>query len=367
MERASFMRHALAMVASCGFVMAAGAAEYSVSTIAIGGGKFEKLGTFTDLRSPNINNSGQVVFVGKLDGGRTNEPLEGVFFYDRGKIKILQDTSGEFDSFDDAISINDSGAYAFSALGKGGKRGVYRGEGESVTTISTRTATLTGHGLAFNSLDANGVVVFSAFESGVKAIFSGDDGSLTRIASVGEAAYDSLRNPTTNAAGQILFVSKKDDVVSVNVSDGESVKMLYKTGALIVRIDSGGAINKSGVVSFRGVNKDVAGIFGGDGSDLQTFANESDFACPLKDPESINASNTVVFWVSFCEVGGGRLMAGSDPRSDSVIKNGDWVAGKPVTGRGPAPQINDSGQVVFFASIGESFGLFLATPKLLTE
>jgi hypothetical protein len=344
------------------------AKDYAFSRVAETGDSFEKFGVFTDLSMPHINNAGQVIFIGDLSGSIVGEPFQGIFIYDGGTISMVQETLGNFHSFAGDVSINNNGTYSFVGITKPPKevRGVYRAAGDSLTLIARNRVSFHGLGLFDNSIDDNGTIVFVAYDSGVKTIFTstpGNNGVLTKIVDTNHPSFESLRAPVINAGGTVLFVGQKGDVSSINTSNGESITTIYDTNGALTRIIGRVAINATGVTSFLGVNDGVHGIFTGDGGPLTTFADSADFKCQLSSPNSINAANSVPFWEGRCAGGGENLFVGPDPVTDSVQRSGDFLAGKIVTGRGTGLQINDDGQIVFMAKLGGEIGIFIATPS----
>ncbi len=134
------------------------------------------------------------------------------------------DPGSPFSSFDNSVSLTDTGLVAFNAGLVGGGSGVFVTDGSTVTTIAT-TAMPEISAIDFFPPRANdhGQVVFRAFDgAGLMAIFVGDGAGLSRVATehdlvptdLGEGRIDQHDGsvvfggaPAINNAGDVAFVA----------------------------------------------------------------------------------------------------------------------------------------------------------------
>jgi hypothetical protein len=149
------------------------------------------------VAAPSINDKGEVAFYGDpWDPGIA----EGVFKGSGGPLTTIADATGPINGPAFRTSINENGAVASAAFRDAGGRGVFRGDGQTLTTISTFIET--GTEAAIND---SGDVAFLGRSGGVVAIRTGSGGPLTSI--VTESAMLRIASsPSINNAGEVVFL-----------------------------------------------------------------------------------------------------------------------------------------------------------------
>ena len=303
------------------------AADGALTTIAEDPKRFVTIGL-----NPSINDSGQVSFAARLDGG--NKPdTEAIFRGDGKKLTTIASTADRFNFFGFDTSINNSGEVAFKAeLDEefGFDEGLFSGSGskKSVTThYLTSTSDFDGSD-SRPSINNDGNIAFDEsinFDSG---IFVGREGTFQTIAEPDPNVF--VRGPVLNDEGTAAFYRSFFDEASEQFVD---------------EIVTGSGDTLTTVVDTRG----EFGSFG--------FR-----------PPSLNNQGDVAFLATLDD-GTTGIFVGPDPVEDRVIATGDTLDGETVTGLTFCEEgLNDSGQLAFtaFFEDPETFetrvAVFRATP-----
>jgi hypothetical protein len=296
-------------------------ADGTLTTIAENPRRFVTIGF-----NPSINDSGQVSFAARLDGG--NKPdTEAIFRGDGSKkLTTIASTADEFNFFGFDTSISNSGEVAFKAeldeefdfveglfSGSGGKK-----SGVTTHYLNSTDVTLDGQPVRFGGNDSRpsinnvGDIAFQEsiqpnFDSG---IFVGREGTFHTIAAPDPNVFVGV--PVLNDAGTAAFYrSFFDEANQVFVEQ-------------IVRVDADGTLT---------VLADTRGEFGSFGF----------------RPPSLNNQGEVAFLATLDD-GTTGIFVGPDPVADRVIATGDTLDGETVTSLTFCEEgLNDSGQLAFTA------------------
>ena len=351
-----------------------------------GGAPPEGNGTFSSFLTPNLNDLGQVAFLGNLtgtSGGGTDNA--GVYVGSgSGLMKIAReadtahDGDGTFSSFNGDPAINNLGQVAFVASYTGNSGGgadnnlILRGTNSSNLTDIAREGDLTpgGNGtlgqMQAPAMNDSGQVAFENFSiqgaSGGslddERIFRGSGGSLTEIQREGEAAPD----------GNGVFNSTQSTSVRVNNSN----RVAFWSS---LRDTAGGSTDDSGI--FLGSGGTITQIVreGGSAPD-----GNGVFGSVSSSGGALNSLNHVAFEVGLTGTSGGGtdnngVFIGDGVEVVRVVREGQALAGSTVTlvnltttssrESDERTGLNDFGQVAFWASLAngnEVVGLF--TPDL---
>lgn len=168
--------------------------------VADSAGSFSAFGAF-----PAINNQGEVAFTAVHDG------TPGVFRFREGteQFVTIASTKDSLSSFGADLSLNASGTVAFGATTASDSRAIFKGDEKSLTLIVDSTAAgFVGRVLGSPSINASGTVAFSAViaQRGLPAgIFTGNGGPLTALAATAPGGFSSFQNVAINAAGKVVF------------------------------------------------------------------------------------------------------------------------------------------------------------------
>jgi hypothetical protein len=303
------------------------AADGALTTIAEDPNRFVTIGL-----NPSINDSGQVSFAARLDGG--NKPdTEAIFRGDGKKLTTIASTADRFNFFGFNTSINNSGEVAFKAeLDEefGFDEGLFSGSGskKSVTThYLTSTSDFDGSD-SRPSINNDGNIAFDEsinFDSG---IFVGREGTFQTIAGPDPDVF--VQEPVLNDAGTAAFQRSFTDEATQEF---------------------------------------VEQIVTGSGGPLTVVADTRDeFAFFGFRPPSINNDGEVAFHATLDD-GTSGIFVGSDPIADRVIATGDTLDGAIVQNLVFCEEgLSDSGELAFVATLaadtpeGSRMAVFRATP-----
>ena len=285
--------------------------------------------------SPSINDSGQVSFAARIDGGKKPDS-EAILRGDGKKLTTIATTAGPFNFFGFDTSINDSGEVAFAAeLDEefGFDEGLFSGSGtkSGITThYLTSTSQFDGSD-ARASINNSGDIAFVESIEFARGIFVGQEGEFTQIAAADPTVE--LRVPILNNAGTVVFQrSSTDETTQEPVEE-------------IVKIDADGT---STVVA------DTRGEFSSFGF----------------RPASLNDAGDVAFLATLDDFSTTGIFVGPDPIADRVISTGDTLDGSTVQNITFCEEgLSDSGELAFVAQLdapetpdGFRTAVFRATP-----
>ena len=302
-------------------------ADGTFTTIVEDAKRFRTLGF-----NPSMNDSGQVSFAARIDGG--NKPdTEAILRGDGKKLTRIASTRDEFNFFGFDTSISNSGEVAFRAeLDEefGFDEGLFSGTGRRITThylASTSQFDGTDSRPSINNLGAIAFVESVDFDQGV---FAGREGVFTTIAAPDPNV--GVQPPVLNDSGTAAFVRSFFDETTQ-----EFVEEIV-TG-------SGGPLTT--VVDTRGP-----------------------FAFFGFRPPALNNSGDVAFHASLDGSSTSGIFVGPDPEADRVIATGDTLDGMTVRNLTFCEEgLNDSGQLTFVAELedpaapeGFRMAVYRATP-----
>ena len=207
-------------------INAAGTVAFTASLDVGGGGIFAWSGgatapvlvnspTFSPDSGVSLNDAGTVAFRGYLGPSFTST---GIFTRQNGTIATVADSSGPFNYFGIAPSINAVGTVAFNAGANGrdgGVFGIYKGSGGPLTTIADLSGSFSYLGdfdWVQPSINASGMVAFSAaLDAGGGGVFIGDGTITSKVIQVGDTLFGStvtgagVYPRSLNDSGQVAF------------------------------------------------------------------------------------------------------------------------------------------------------------------
>jgi hypothetical protein len=318
-------------------------ADGTLTTIAEDQRRFNSIGF-----NPSINDSGQVSFAARLDGGKKPDP-EAILRGDGRKLTTIATTADRFNFFGFDTSINNSGEVAFAAeldeefgfdeglfSGSGGKRGI------TMHYLTSTDVSLDGQPERFLGSDSRPSINDSgniAFVESVqpdfdRGIFVGRDGQFTTVVvpdpSDPSVGYEA---PILNDAGNIAFKRTFFDETA------------QQSAEEIVKIDADGT---------RTVVADTRGEF-------STLGFR---------PPSLNNNGDVAFLATLDDFTTTGIFVGQDPNADRVIATGDTLDGSTVQNITFCEEgLSDSGGLAFVATLedltsreGFRTAVFGATP-----
>jgi hypothetical protein len=310
-------------------------ADGTLTTIAEDPKRFVTIGF-----NPSINDSGQVSFAARLDGG--NKPdTEAIFRGDGKKLTTIASTADRFNFFGFDTSINNSGEVAFKAeLDEefNFDEGLFSGQGKRVTThyLNSTNVSLDGDQVRFGgndtrpSINNDGDIAFDEsidFDSG---IFVGREGSFQTIAAPDPDVF--VEKPVLNDDGTVAFYRSFFDEANQEF---------------------------------------VTEIVTGSGDTLTTVADTRGAYAEFGfRPPSLNNQGEVAFHATL-DSGGSGIFVGPDAVADRVIATGDTLDGRTVQNLTFCEEgLNDSGQLAFVAQLedaatpeGFRMAVFRATPS----
>ncbi len=306
-------------------------------------------GSYPDLFSPAINDSGRVAFIAEDETGR------GIFTSSGKSITKITDTiNGSFDTIGNP-AINNSGTVAFKATLQGVRPGIgiYTGNGGALNTIDFK-ANADSFLVSQPSINDSGIVAFADNESG--NIYTSKNGKRTLIANADGG------NPVINNQGTVSFVLPGASLVTRN---NELTTTIADTKSSFSSLSGDGSpLNDEGTVAFLAyLNSGEQGIFTGNGGAIKTIADTNGAFSTFFDSPAINNQGTVAFW-AFLNSGEEGIFTGSDPNKNKVIATGDQLLGSTVTEINSfgLEGLNNSGQIAFGATLADGTkGIYVAT------
>jgi hypothetical protein len=262
--------------------------------------------------NPSINDSGQVSFAARLDGGKKDD-TEAILRAEGQKLTTIASTANEFAFFGFDTSINNSGEVAFTAELDNGDEGLFSGSGSKKSGVTTHYLTSTSQ-------------------------FDGSD-SRPAINNVGDIAF---AESIDFARG--IFVGQEGDFTEIAAPDPSDPSIGYGTPML----------NDAGTAAFQRSFTDevtqefVEQIVTGNGGPLTVVADTRDeFAFFGFRPPSINNDGEVAFHATLDDGTSGIFVG-----SDQVISTGDTLDGMTVQNLVFCEEgLNDSGQLAFVATL----------------
>ena len=167
-------------------------------------------GPFEDFGDPDLNESGQVVFFGRLDNG-----VAGIYTGMDPVANRIADESGPFTGFGDGPTINDAGLVAFRGLLGGGESGLFLGDGGPITTVVDSSGPF--ESFLGPSINNAAQIAFRAdLDSGGEGLFGGPDPVNDRILLFGDPLDGGVVNDieffrALNDAGSVAFLARFTD------------------------------------------------------------------------------------------------------------------------------------------------------------
>jgi hypothetical protein len=281
--------------------------------------------------NPSINDSGQVSFAARMDGGKKPD-TEVILRGDGKKLTTIASTAGEFNFFGFDTSINNSGEVAFKAELDNEDEGLFSGSGGKRVTTHYLASTSDFDGSDSRpSINNDGNIAFDESINFERGIFVVREGTFTTIAAPDPNV--SVGVPILNDAGTVAFERSFFDEVNQEF---------------------------------------VAEILIGSGGPLTTVADtRGQFAFFGFRPPSLNNEGDVAFHATLDDFSTSGIFVGSDPVEDRVIATGDMLDGSTVQNLAFCEEgLSDSGELAFVAQLedpdspeGFRVAVFRATPE----
>jgi hypothetical protein len=372
-------------------------------------------GRFVGFDAPLLNSSGTVAFRASLSGGGINSD-QGIFRGDGTTLlqiaresQVVPGGNGVYSSFG-FPTINESGQVAFGAFLRmtnspnTDTAAIYRGTGVEVVEIVRAGQTLPdGVGIFRDNsflidqplINNVGQVAFSSSISGAapsSGIFRGDGTTVVQIARRNQPApdgmgvfYDIDRVPTQNNSGQVTFRIRASDLgasdYGIYRSDGSNSVRIVRTGQAAPDGDGSFsgvgayvAINDSGAVAFFGAlsNPTRQGLFLGTESTVLQIAREGQIApdgngaLRFFGRPALNESGQVVFRATLSGTVGGNNDNQGLFRTDGTALTQIARAGQTAPGGNGTfkfttsvdsdlmPTINEKGQIAVATQLFET-------------
>jgi hypothetical protein len=284
-------------------------------------------------RNPSMNDSGQVSFAARVDGGK-KEDTESILRGSGKKLTTIASTADEFNFFGFDTSISNSGEVAFKAeLDQefNFDEGLFSGMGKrTITHYLASTSQFDGND-SRPSINNLGDIAFDESIDFDDGIFAGHEGIFRTIEAPDPDV--SVQEPTYNDGGtaayeRSFFDEEAQEFVSEIVTNDGAQRMTVA---------------------------DTRGEFGSFGF----------------RPPAINNGADVAFSARLDNFVTEGIFVGPDPVADRVIATGDVLDGRTVQGLTFCEEgLNDSGQLAFIATLedpdspnGFRMAVFRATPS----
>jgi hypothetical protein len=286
--------------------------------------------------NPSINDSGQVSFAARLDGGKKSS-TQSIMRGDGKKLTTIATTADQFNFFGFDTSINNSGEVAFTAeLDEefGSDEGLFSGSGgkSGVTThyLTSTDVSLDGQPVRFvgsdnrPSINNLGDIAFleSIQPDFARGIFVGREGQFTTVVAPDPSDPSvGFEVPILNDAGTVAFKRSFFDETA------------QQSAEEIVKIDADGT---------RTVIADTRGEFSSFGFRPPSLNNNGD-------------NGDVAFLATLDDFTTTGIFVGSDPMNDRVISTGDTLDGSTVQNIIFCEEgLSDSGELAFVAQLADN-------------
>jgi hypothetical protein len=332
-----------------------------------------------------INARGDIAFrAGRLapDGFNT---IPGIYRANAdGTLTTIAEDQKRFVSIGFNPSINDSGQVSFAARLDGGKKSdteaILRGDGRKLTTIATTADRFNFFGFD-TSITNNGEVAFKAeldeefgFDEGLFSGTGGKSGVTTHYLTSISQFDGSDSRPSINNVGDIAFAESIDFDSGIFVGREGTFQTIAAPDPDVFVQEP--VLNDAGTAAFQRSFTDeatqefVEQIVTGNGGPLTVVADTRDeFAFFGFRPPSINNDGDVAFHATLDD-GTSAIFVGSDPVADRVISTGDALDGSTVQNITFCEEgLSDSGELAFVAQLeapdspdGFRMAVFRATP-----
>ncbi|MEH2010024.1 DUF7453 family protein [Nostoc sp.] len=310
----------------------------------IGGGPINDNGTVAFVATTS---SGQGIFSSNGSGAFTTALKP----YPQGSYAI------------NGLGINNSDTVAFGNISSLPPEGLYISKGGNATRVVTPSDGLFVTSLSPAAFNDSGTLVFGLsknFDNGA-TIATGNGGPLTTVVDTSGLFRFFDQPPAINDANVVAF--------QATLKDGRQGVFTIKDGTITTIADntslfSGGfvgvGINNTGTAIFDAFREDgKEGIFTGNGKTITTIADTSSSFSRFSG-NAINDNNQVAFGATLRDgaenVLSDGIFTGADPIADKVIGIGDSLLGATVTNLFFSGNINNSGQIPFFAELRDDSG-----------
>lgn len=314
----------------------------------------------------SLNNSGQLAYnVVHPDGGMS------IFRYSQGQTEILVREGdlyfGEPIAVPTRVTMNDSGAVAFSALQYAGHlsgvTGVFRLDSSQGLT---KIAPLGGNEYFTSStldLSNSGLVTFVTRKSAYADLTIGDGTTITTVFD-GNSLKSAPSFVDINASNQIAFTGFGVEGHTLVLLNGltQTIVASFTTPMSFDSINSP-SLNNSGKLVFAGRSGGQTTLYEYQSGQLNRVFDlaETDFT-HITGTIGLNDQNDVMFFAGLKD-GRHGLFTGPDAEAEKIIVSQQEFDGRTVAMVGTAGQLNNDGQFAFTVDFtnGEK-ALYLATP-----
>jgi hypothetical protein len=304
------------------------AVDGSITTIVEDDKRFGFIG-----RNPSMNDSGQVSFAARVDGGKKDD-TESILRGSGKKLTTIASTADEFNFFGFDTSISNSGEVAFKAeLDEefNFDEGLFSGFGKgTITHYLASTSDFDGND-SRPSINNLGDIAFDESIDFDDGIFAGREGTFRTIEAPDPDV--SVQEPTFNDGGTAAYERSFFDEANQEF---------------------------------------VSEIVTNDGAQRTTVADtRGEFASFGFRPPAINNGGDVAFHATLDDFVTSGIFVGPDPVADRVVVTGDVLDGRTVQNLTFCEEgLNDSGQLTFIATLedldspnGFRMAVFRATPS----
>lgn len=309
-----------------------------------------------------VNNSGEVAFAGF--GPFKAGQVEAVYKGSGGALTTIASTVASQFTFFNPPFINGLGDVAFRGLaGFTAPNGAYSGNGGTLTTIYAAANNVDPY-----AINDAGTVVFTDNAVGV---MTGNGGTPTIEIPLG-GAFAGFGIADINNAGTIAFHAfLTTGQTAIYTDNSGTLTQIAASGGLVSAITGAPKINQNGnltwlanlVTGDQEIQTEIGGIAG---VFVDTTGPYAQFG--FHNALDINIFNEIVFSaildLGVDPTGAVGIFTGSNPVTDSVMRNGDFLAGKTVR-EAYLGGINDCGQISFAAIFSDfTYGMFRADPAI---
>lgn len=310
-----------------------------------------------------INSRGMVTFLAEINLGHT-----GIFRGDGQTTTTITDTirHPQFGGYEDFNSINDDGAVVFRTLDQSLDRDdTYIGDGSFVTRVARDDSIKVGYGI-----NNSGHVVYSNWDG----VTRGVPGNMEVVADFSDRLQQ-IEFPDINDSDEVVFFAKRSasNISSIVFGDASGLKVLFDSNGNDVFKSFGWhvgpSLNDRSQVAIQAQvgspSRWSIGVIDGDEfHDYLDGARDFDRMYEY----SINDDGVVAFKARLLDNREG-IFVGPDIVNDKVIATGDMLMGRPVHSVWFwRDGFNDEGQVAFTVLFnGGSVGVYRADPVAVPE
>jgi Arylsulfotransferase (ASST) len=296
----------------------------------------------------NLRSGGEGIFTRAMDGS----------------LGIIAITSDLLRTIPFSLSINGGGTVGFGADLRDGVRAIFTGNGQELTRVvdtgpDSPLSDLLPPAATIN--DAGMVAFRGTLKSGGSGLFTVLPGEQPRTLYVTGGSFAAfLSSPTVEKNGETVsfLATLSSGEEAIFTGNGGATTAIATTGELFSAFSDASSINDAGTVAFLAtLTAGGQAVLTGNGGPLTVVADTTGpFSGFIGNVAAINNAGVVAFAATLKD-GSSGVFTGPDPAADKIIATGDPLFGSTVVSIDATPfpprGLNNAGQLTFLAQLAD--------------